>query len=230
MANETTPAPSQGSTDTTASQGAAGAPADVKADAGAGAKPQAKGEAKGSVFAREAGEPKADAKADATGEAPKAVELELPEGFDAKAGETLKSLAGKLGLDKAKGGELVKAYVEAQGAAQKAYEEKFQAQLETWKTAAKADPVVKELGGFEKVMRGADRLVTRFDPDGTFADLLERSGMAFEPSVVRFFGRVASALREDTISGTPSAAAGPSPEDVLARLYPNSQSLFSRKE
>lgn len=157
----------------------------------------------------------------------------MPEGFDAKAGETLKSLAGRLGLDKTKGGELVKAYAEANAVAQKAAEERFEKQVTEWKTAAKADPLVERLGGFEKVVRGADRLLTRFDSDGKLSGLLESSGLAFHPAVVGFFGSIAAAMKEDTVTGAahaPPAAASASKADELARLsalYPASPELFA---
>lgn len=215
---------------------AGAAPAEGTAPA-AGAAPAAAGAAatstapaaKGSVFAKELPAETKDAETKPA-DAPAPVELDLPEGFDAKAGETLKALAGRLGLDKTKGGELVKAYAEANAAAQKVAEERFDKQVTEWKTAAKADPLVEKLGGFEKVVRGADRLLTRFDTDGKLSGLLESSGLAFHPAVVGFFGQLAAALKEDTVTGaanTPGPSA--SQADEMARLkalYPKSPQMF----
>lgn len=207
----TAPASTQGSTDAK--------PADAQSALPLDAKPaDAKPEAKASPYSKEAKpEEKADEKAE-----PKAVELEFPKGFDEKAGATLKTLAGQLGLDAAKGKVLVDAYVTAQAAAQKTYEESLAKQTDAWKAELKADASVKAAGGFDASMRLVDRLVTRFDPKGELSDVLERSGLAFHPGVVRFLASIAVSLKEDTVAGTASAPA--KDVDALAALraqYPN---------
>lgn len=218
---------------TTPAAPAAAAPAEGTPPAAAA--PTAGGEAKStapaakpSVFAKEvpAETPPAQKPAEV---AP--VELDLPEGFDAKAGESLKALAGKLGLDKTKGAELVKAYAEANAAAQKQVEERFNKQVAEWKAAAKADPAIEKLGGFDKVVRGADRVLTRFDSEGKLGELLEGSGLAFHPAVVSFFGSLAAALKEDTVTGAaavaPPAASQTAEIARLKALYPKSPQLFA---
>lgn len=204
------------------------APVETKSAAPAGdATPAAPAAPAKSVFAKEVPEgEKAPEKALDV----QPVDLELPAGFDAKAGETLKTLAGKLGLDKTKGAELVKAYTEANAAAQKVAEERFTKQTAEWKSAARADPAIEKLGGFEKVVRTADRVLTRFDVDGKLSEVLEGSGLAFHPAVVRFFGELGAALKEDTVSGAPSPGATRSQSDETARLkalYPQSPKMFA---
>lgn len=204
------------------------APAEGVAPAAGAESKAAAPEAKAGVFAKQATTEKATEKA---ADAPASVELDLPEGFDAKAGATLKALAGRLGLDKTKGGELVKAYSEANAANQKAVEERFTKQVADWKTAARADPAIEKLGGFDKVVRGADRVLTRFDSDGKLGEMLESTGLAFHPTVVSFFGQLAAALKEDTVSGAaPAPSAAASKGDEIARLkalYSSSPELFA---
>lgn len=219
--NATTPAaPAAGAAPAEGTPPPAAAPAADAKSAAPAAKP--------SVFAKEL---PAETKPEEKASPPevKAVELDLPEGFDAKAGEALKALAGKLGLDKARGAELVKAYAEANAAAQKQVEERFTKQVAEWKAAAKADPSIEKLGGFEKVVRGADRLLMRFDSDGKLGELLEGSGLAFHPAVVGFFGSLAQALKEDSVTGAaaPAPAAASQTAEIarLKALYPKSPQL-----
>lgn len=154
--------------------------------------------------------------------------LELPEGFDAKVGETLKSLAGELGLDGTKAKVLVERYVKAQADAQAQAEKNFEAQVQQYVAQAAEHAAVKELGGLDAARGLAAKALTKLG-SAPLAEMLQASGLAYHPEVLAFFARVGGLMREGTVAGgaAPSTPA-PSKVDQLKAFYshPTSASMF----
>lgn len=166
----------------------------------------------------------------APAEPAKAIEgFELPEGFDPVAGETLKGLAGQLGLDASKAKVLLETYSKAQVASQEKAEADFIAQANAMTAQAAEHPVVKELGGVTKARGFASKALNAFGSPA-LSEALTASGLAYHPEVLAFVARIGAKLGDDTVAGG-AAASAPSQRDPLLSLYnhPTSASMY-RKE
>jgi hypothetical protein len=166
------------------------------------------------------------------GEAPAAVELDLPEGFPEVAAGTIKTLAGELGLDKAKAQKLVERYAEAEKAAAAAREEAFVKQANEYVTQAEKHPAVVQLGGLEKARNLAGKALTTL---GTpeLGELLQSSGLAYHPEVLSFFAGLGKRLGEGGVAGTVGAPQSPklNPQAELRSIYnhPTSQAMWAQE-
>lgn len=157
--------------------------------------------------------------------------FELPEGFDPVAGETLKGLAGQLGLDGAKAKVLLETYSRAQVAAQEKAEADFVAQAKAFTAQAAEHPVVKELGGVQKARVLAGKALSAFGSKG-LSEALTASGLAYHPEVLAFVARIGAKLGDDSVAGGSSSAAAPtSQRAALKAIYnhPTSSSMFPKE-
>ncbi len=165
----------------------------------------------------------------APAEPAKAIEgFELPEGFDPVAGETLKGLAGQLGLDASKAKVLLETYSKAQVASQEKAEADFIAQANAMTAQAAEHPVVKELGGVTKARGLASKALNAFGSPA-LSEALTASGLAYHPEVLAFVARIGAKLGDDTVAGAASSGASvPSEKAQLKALYnhPTSASMF----
>ena len=166
----------------------------------------------------------------APAEPAKAIEgFELPEGFDPVAGETLKGLAGQLGLDATKAKILLETYSKAQVASQEKAEADFIAQANAMTAQAAEHPVVKELGGVTKARVFASKALNAFGSPA-LSEALTASGLAYHPEVLAFVARIGAKLGDDTVAGgaASSGASVPSETAQLKALYnhPTSASMF----
>lgn len=221
MPAETAPAPAAATTPAPAAEVKA---TPAAAPAAAAAKPEVKADAKAKDGLPEPlvkmGEPEAEVKPADAGD------FALPEGFDPATGETLKALAGQLGLDGAKSKVLLETYQKAQTAAQEKAEADFVAQAKAYTAQAEEHPVVKELGGVQKARTLAGKALSKFG-DAALNDALTASGLAYHPAVLAAFARIGAQLGEGTVTGG-QAAPAKSQRDPLLSLYthPTSASMF----
>jgi hypothetical protein len=159
--------------------------------------------------------------ADAAPATPAAIELKLPEGFDAdaKALTDFKSKAAELGLDSPKAQAIIDQYVALEQSRTKQLEDAFAQQDAKWAAELAALP---EFLGTKKDAAMADvhRAIKHFGGHEV-AQLLDRAGLGNHPRLVQGFAAIGRALREDSIAGTTAAAAAVQPEPSWADVaYP----------
>lgn len=163
----------------------------------------------------------ADGSAGAKGaEAPKPVEIRLPEGFkETPAFAEFKQAAGEAGLTSEAAQKIFGTYLKAQTQQQESQLTDWKAQQAKWIEGLRTD---KEFGGtaYDTNMATAKRAVEKFGT-AELRDVLNKSWVGNHPAVIRFFHAVGKSMAEDTVAGTSAAGAGPpSPEDQLKVLYP----------
>jgi len=139
-----------------------------------------------------------DDEGDAAGAPEEYAEFTLPEGvtLDAKLLEAFTPVAKELGLTQEAAQKLVDLQAGTIQAEATARQEAFEATLNEWRTANKADP---EFGGakWEQTKEAAGKLIHRL---GTpeLKTLLNETGLGDHPEMIRIFHRVAQAISEDT--------------------------------
>lgn len=151
-------------------------------------------------------------------EAPKALELVLPKGFEAdeKTVEGFKALAGELGLDGAKASKVVESFAAFEKARNEQLDSLAQAQDAKWRAELEALP---EFSGEAKAAAMGDvrRALTKFGGQG-FAKLLHAAGLGNHPELLKGFAAIGRALREDSVAGStrpPGAAPERQPDHVV---------------
>ena len=146
------------------------------------------------------------AQAPAAGSEAKPIEVKWPEGFtvDAEAAKAFTGLVGELKLDGAGAQKLADLYagqVKAQAAAgEKAFKDFVAGNV----AAAKADP---ELGGakWNATLVAANKAAQQLGGQ-ELVEVLNTSGLALHPAVLRLLARAGQAIAEDTIAGTGAEA------------------------
>lgn len=153
-----------------------------------------------------------DAKAPESAEksAPAAIELKLPEGFeaDAKQLDAFKATATELGLDGPKAQRIFDQYVAIESARTKAAEDAFIAQDKKWVAELAADPELfdAKAGTLQPgAKRDIGRAVQHFKAHKAF-QLVDRAGLGNHPEFVKLFAAIGRSLREDSVAGTSSSA------------------------
>lgn len=146
--------------------------------------------------------------------------LKLPEVLK-DDGETLaqfKALAGEVKLPADKAQALIDLHA---GLIQRGIEA-WKAQGEAWAQAVEKDP---ELGGakLDATKTDAARALDRFGGKA-LREVLEASGYANHPELVRAFAKIGREFAEDKID-----QGKPAPADPLRALYPNSPQMFERR-
>ncbi len=141
------------------------------------------------------------------GEKAAALELKVPEGFeaDATALDSFKATAAELGLDTPKAQKLFDQYVALETARNAASEKAYADQDAKWAAELKADP---EIGGAKlpatiQQVRGAVGYLGK-----DFAQLLAGTGFGNHPVIVKALAKLGRGIGDDTISGTQKPASG----------------------
>lgn len=208
----------------TGAAAAATSPVAASAPAGDGTPP-----AGGTAITPPAGDaaPKADAdlKADAKAE-PKAAdapidfkatiaEAKLPEGvvLDDAVVTAASELFGKLGLNAEQASELASFYASQQVVAAQRNAQAWQDQQEAWRTEAKADKAITA-----ELTADAKGFFGRLSPESR--QLLEGYGFTNNPHLIKDFGRLARAIKDDNFAAGGAARANGTFNP--ASLYPNS--------
>lgn len=146
-------------------------------------------------------------------DAPKAYDLKYPDGMpwnDAQL-DAYKKQAGQLGLTQEQAQKLLEnAHANI---AEQAKE--HAAQVKRWAEEVRAD---KEIGGaaFESTIMHAKAGLKHFDQDGAIYKMLEETGHANHPAVIKFLSRIGKAHAEDSV---PSGTSAGSEKPLEERLY-----------
>lgn len=159
------------------------------------------------------------AQPEATKPAATAIELKLPEGYqaDEKALGNFKTLAAKVGLDSAKAQEVFDGYVAFESEREKAFEVQFKAHNAKGLAAIKADP---DIGGekYSVSQREAAKAIAKLGGQ-KLVEKLHAAGLSNDIDVFRGFVAIGRALKDDSIAGggtTPAPANGTKlPDHVL---------------
>jgi hypothetical protein len=146
--------------------------------------------------------------------APAKYELNMPEGVELAQADTdaLVAVAREAKLDP----KVVQKIADIAAQRELARATEFQAQVEAWGAAVKAD---KELGA-PAALASAVKVVEAY---GTpeLRSLLSESGLGNHPELVRFVQKIAKAMSEDTLhAGSTRSGAG---RDVASVLYGTNQ-------
>lgn len=185
-----------------ADKGALGAGAPDANGTGAGDAKNADGQAKGALdqVAKDGKAGEAEKNAEKNAE-PKPLELQLPEGFDAKdpSLDALRGLAKAEGLNQKQAQAVLDAYWKAGEQDRKAISE-FQSQRTAW---AEALPKDKEFGGpkYEENLRYANVAIEKLGGAQLRKAILDH-GLENHPEFVRAFYRAGRAISPDSIAGT----------------------------
>lgn len=150
--------------------------------------------------------------------APAAIELKLPEGFDADkaALEGFKATASELGLDTAKAQKLFDQYVAIEKARGEAAEKAFAEQDAKWAAAVQADP---DIGG-EKLKTTVTEVRAALNWLGPgVGQLIKAAGLGNNPDVVKAFVKLGRGLADDSIKGTSTPGAGQPPKKSDAEIF-----------
>lgn len=159
------------------------------------------------------------------------VALKLPEGVKPTAAfEKFSAFAKESGLASDAAQKVVDFSLKLEAESKAQAEADNKAQLAEWESALKAD---KDIGGakYEASVALAKKAIAKFgSPE--LAQVLDVSGMGSHPEVMRAFVRIGKALSEDSIAGaTQGGAAAERTEEQFHRgLYPNSPSLFPKRQ
>lgn len=187
---------------------------------------KAKVDAKEGEDGKSGEEGKGDDDAPLVGEAPEKYELTPPEGFtiDETAMGIFDPVFRKLGLTKDGAQEVANAapaFIEH--VTQQVQGAQLQEILDTrkaWADSSLADP---EIGG-KNLERSKQLAASVFDryglkPDGPFRSLLNETGLANHPDMIRVFAKIGNDMRED---GFPVGEGAPKPNTSrVERMYPD---------
>lgn len=138
-------------------------------------------------------------------------------------GEKFKALAAAEGLDDAKQSKLAEFYQGIRADEAAAQETEFQQMKQGWREELRND---KAIGGhnFDASIATADKGI-RWAGGEDLSRILESTGLAHHPTIVKAFLKLGRALSEDSVAGTTAQGSGaPSADDVLAALYPTMHS------
>lgn len=148
----------------------------------------------------------------------KAVELKLPEGFqaDVKQVDAFKALASEVGLDSAKAQRVFDSYVALEKSRTEALDAAVEAQSAKWRAEVDALP---EFTGpaRQESMADVQRALARFGGK-PLGELLDAAGLGNHPLLVKAFADIGKALREDTIAGSTKPGA-PSERRTDAEIF-----------